>query len=343
MINIIKRVASAAISIGSSIVDGTVGSVLFITTGGKLGQDNDNFFWDDTNKRLGVGTKVPEKSLDVRGTIRVDEGTPSDPSIHFTSEPGTGIYQASLGEMSFAVNGIKQGAISGDSMSFAANKFKIRNDTNYNYIDSYNGSTYSNKMAIHKVTGKTGIGTTAPDANLEVQTASAVETKFRLRQASQNSWDFKIPSGQTRLDIGDVSGDYVSILSSGNIGIGTKVPVSKLEVNGSKGTKVTTVSTATPPALGANDSFISVTHTTTGPVTIPLPSAASAWNSTDKIGRVYTISDSGANAGTNNIIINRAGSDTIVTSATAQTSAIISGNGDVIRIIAINSTTWKVF
>src|SRR5215218_8483410 len=47
----------------------TAGSVVFGGTNGVLTQDNTNFFWDDTNNRLGIGTNAPGTTLDVAGTI----------------------------------------------------------------------------------------------------------------------------------------------------------------------------------------------------------------------------------------------------------------------------------
>ena len=38
---------------------GTAGSVYFAGTNGRITQDNANFFWDDTNNRLGIGTTAP--------------------------------------------------------------------------------------------------------------------------------------------------------------------------------------------------------------------------------------------------------------------------------------------
>ena len=46
----------------------TTGSVGFIGASGALLQDNANFFWDDTNNRLGLGTNAPTTSLDVFGS-----------------------------------------------------------------------------------------------------------------------------------------------------------------------------------------------------------------------------------------------------------------------------------
>jgi len=42
----------------------TAGSVLF-SNGTTIAQDNANFFWDDTNNRLGIGTAVPLNKLDI--------------------------------------------------------------------------------------------------------------------------------------------------------------------------------------------------------------------------------------------------------------------------------------
>lgn len=44
------------IAIGSVLSGGTQGSVLFVGAGGLLAQDNANFFWDDTNDALTIGS-----------------------------------------------------------------------------------------------------------------------------------------------------------------------------------------------------------------------------------------------------------------------------------------------
>lgn len=52
----------------------TAGSVVFAGTSGVYSQDNSNFFWNDTNNRLGVGTATPSYALDVNGTINSSSG-----------------------------------------------------------------------------------------------------------------------------------------------------------------------------------------------------------------------------------------------------------------------------
>ena len=70
--NFATRVAYLASTLATLIVTGsftlssmTLGSVLFAGTGGLVSQDNANFFWDDTNNRLGVGVTSPSYALDV--------------------------------------------------------------------------------------------------------------------------------------------------------------------------------------------------------------------------------------------------------------------------------------
>ncbi len=46
----------------------TAGSVLFAGTAGILSQDNANFFWDDSNNRLGIGISTPTYKLHVNAT-----------------------------------------------------------------------------------------------------------------------------------------------------------------------------------------------------------------------------------------------------------------------------------
>ena len=46
----------------------TTGSVAFVGAAGLMTEDNANFFWDDTNNRLGLGTITPTAKLDIHGS-----------------------------------------------------------------------------------------------------------------------------------------------------------------------------------------------------------------------------------------------------------------------------------
>jgi hypothetical protein len=70
----------------TSIASGTIGGVLFQGSGNVLQQDSTNFFWDDTNNRLGIGTAAPSAAVHVKGSgtgsgtyaLKVTNNTPTD-------------------------------------------------------------------------------------------------------------------------------------------------------------------------------------------------------------------------------------------------------------------------
>jgi hypothetical protein len=75
----------------------TTGSVVFAGASGTYTQDNANFFWDDTNNRLGIGTSSPQATLNVAGQIRIDNNTtdPNNGSAYLFQQSGIGWNMAS--------------------------------------------------------------------------------------------------------------------------------------------------------------------------------------------------------------------------------------------------------
>ena len=83
-----------SLEIGNTITSATAGSVLFAGTSGVLAQDNANFFWDDTNNRLGIGTATPTKALEVSSDALINTLTIGT-ALAATSTPNMAIgYQA---------------------------------------------------------------------------------------------------------------------------------------------------------------------------------------------------------------------------------------------------------
>ena len=74
----------------------TSGSVIF-SDGTNLAQNNTNFFWDNSNGRLGIGTNTPTTKLDVTGSLQVSGNTTLKSSLNI----GTGVG-AEGGEMQLA-------------------------------------------------------------------------------------------------------------------------------------------------------------------------------------------------------------------------------------------------
>jgi len=125
----------------------TEGSVAFAGSGGTLAQDNSNFFWDDTNNRLGIGTTNPSKLLELYGAnatlnLRTDGGSNSKLSI------GSSVSILELYSSSGA--GYIKGGVGGTGDLFLGT------------------NSYSQAVTIDGSSGNVGIGTTAPANKLEL-------------------------------------------------------------------------------------------------------------------------------------------------------------------------------
>ena len=82
---------SSVLNIGDPLLDGTVGSVLFIGAGPVLQEDNPNFFWDDANNRLGLGNATPAAVLEINAATATHPGL----IIQSTDDSGTNdLFQA---------------------------------------------------------------------------------------------------------------------------------------------------------------------------------------------------------------------------------------------------------
>jgi len=90
---------------------GTAGSVFFAnrSTGAPF-EANEAFFWDNENKRLGIGTNTPSNELHVEGILRSGRisnsfGTAAFPSYHFTGSFNSGMFAPSAGSLALASSG----------------------------------------------------------------------------------------------------------------------------------------------------------------------------------------------------------------------------------------------
>lgn len=94
---------AASMAIGGSITSATAGSVLFAGASGVLQQDNANFFWDDTNNRLGIGTNNPTTDLFISRNqnattslliSNTTSGTASTSQLQLISDSTSGSFSA---------------------------------------------------------------------------------------------------------------------------------------------------------------------------------------------------------------------------------------------------------
>lgn len=83
----------------------TQGSVVFASTGGILSQNNANFFWDNSNHRLGIGTSIPSFPLSVVGNTQIT-GSALVGNLNVSSSgiPALGLYAPGSNILGFSTN-----------------------------------------------------------------------------------------------------------------------------------------------------------------------------------------------------------------------------------------------
>jgi len=142
----------------------TNGSVLF-SNGTTIAQDNANFFWDDTNNRLGIGTTVPPVKLSVvSGPITGSGASNSTIQLRHTTN---NIGHATALEFSFGDgdNSYCGSRIVGETASGGGGNLHFQTGSG-----SY--GTYTTKMIVLK-NGNVGIGQNTPTAYLHLKAGSA--------------------------------------------------------------------------------------------------------------------------------------------------------------------------
>lgn len=232
------EVGTGGSSIGGAVSGGTAGSVYFGGTAGALSQDNANFFWDDTNNRLGVGTATPAVKLDVY------DGTGASNVARFS---GTG------SQSTMAIDNPNQ--VSFDLYKGGALQWQVGSTSSFGgtapdlYFYDQGGSIGTTLMSDGD-TGYVGIGNTSPGERLHVSGNIRADgvliandgtlSGFNLKLGNALQWQIgsTVLNG-TRADLffyRQDGGVYAVIDGdTGNLGVGTDAPSQKLTVEGTLG------------------------------------------------------------------------------------------------------------
>lgn len=264
----------------------TSGSVVFANSDGFLDQDNANFHWDNTNKRLGIGTTTPSESLEVDGCVSILLDTERYKIAGFdvlginvansntyvgrdSGKTATGIQNTFIGELS---GYISSSLNTGNFNTFVGARTGFRNTTG-------SENTFVGRWAgMNNTTGgnNTFLGYQAGQAN-----TTGLRNFFLGRSAG-----FRNTIGNDNLLLGYLSGlslvdgnnniiigssidvpasdsdDYLNIgdavygdLSSGNIGVGVTNPAEKLHVGGDA--RIDGLTASKPVWTDANKTLIS--------------------------------------------------------------------------------------
>jgi len=162
--------------------------------------DTDTLYVDSTNNRVGIGTSSPAESIHTTGNIRLGDSAPAE------------LYSNSS-ELRFGVDKNNDNGTS--NITF--------------YVDN------SEKMRIDS-SGKVGIGTTSPSEELELASSSPTIRLTDTNDSTYGSVSYNVNAlmlnGDNTIRCSTDGSERLRIDSSGNVGIGTTSPDTKLHVEG---------------------------------------------------------------------------------------------------------------
>jgi hypothetical protein len=175
----------------------TSGSVLF-SNGSTIAQDNANFFWDDVNNRLGIGTSAPTEILHILGASAIvyidgnSGGTSPGNQTSATLRLRTGGFNVGNFRYNIATDNIEISNVSAGALASGAVK-----------IYGTGGNTTGITVA---AAGNVGIGIDTPSAKLDLGSnfsgAGTINKISLYNTATTPTYGFGVSSGQL---------DYISI------------------------------------------------------------------------------------------------------------------------------------
>ncbi|EKD99699.1 MAG: cell wall surface anchor family protein [uncultured bacterium] len=237
-----------------NMLDGTTvtnGGVMF-GNGTYMTQDATNFFWDDTNNRLGLGTASPASFLHVLGTTeQLRLGYDASNYTSFTID--------STGSLTLADTGTNMATFGeANAEFFVPTAFSAAGDVSIAYDLVFTNQTTSNiksngPLAIESgesfenndltlrtfgtgnvvmdLSGTGNLTMQGTDTSIVFDTKTATDTDYWMGVIDEAGGDdddlFVIGDGTV-----PGTNPFVTVTTSGNVGIGTTNPGVKLDVNG---------------------------------------------------------------------------------------------------------------
>ena len=211
---------------GSTPPSGVSGAIQF-SDGSAFASDAANLFWDDVNKRLGIGTNAPTTKLQVNGTSSVNG--------QFDVTNGTANFRvtnSSTSYVSLNYGSTQWATYNASETYFQSSEFFAQSGSNFRF--SGNG-IFGTTSSLGARLGVRGSGSTSATTSLLVQNSAgvtALEVLDGLSVRSDNSQlFFTNTSAQHRLGLMTFTNNSISCLSTLNIGGNTATNFSNTNLN----------------------------------------------------------------------------------------------------------------
>jgi hypothetical protein len=247
-----------AVGADASVAAGTTGQVQFNSSGDMAASAN--FFWDNTNNRLGIGTGTPVAQLQVgadssNGRMYID-GSASGSNPLTTSRPTVDNAQLVFGRLGTSedaggIEFISSPAGSGYGWKMdAPDTTASSGSVDLRFFRRANSATWTEAMRIQNASGNVAIGTTSPGSLLTTYDGAAKTAAYTgvlhnvldtSSTASVNKVGMDIEStgawtGTSAINTGLVvnatggTTNYAATFNGGFVGIGSSSPVDILDV-----------------------------------------------------------------------------------------------------------------
>jgi len=216
---------------------------------------------NDAGGDIGIGTTTPS-SYQHGGSIKVVEARNSGTAIHsqvqFTVSSGSTLANSAIGGVTAALPNASATNKGVGYAAFTTGAFSTSSKPSSTYsiaTRDTSDSDWSTRMFINE-TGNVGIGTTAPDAKLNIESTTGATGMLRVKNhtiagayAGTYGSEFRHSSSgayvhnmlvyldennasRHALDITSLAGTIASFASNGNVGIGTASPSTQLHTTG---------------------------------------------------------------------------------------------------------------
>jgi hypothetical protein len=196
--------------------------------------------------RLGIGTTTPSSTLDVNGLLTTSGSTGISHGIRMVRSGWTSAFRlgavSSSGDDFWITSNWNPSTAAQDSSEAGYITLAPKNE-----LRTVIGGT---RMATVTTTG-VGIGTTSPGTLLDISgttpTARVIGTsgttpKLTLSSAGVTAWSFRTSGSDSSFRLDQDGTDRITVLSGGNVGIGTTSPGSTLHIQGNVSASSLTVS-----------------------------------------------------------------------------------------------------